>query len=663
MALQSHYIPAYKAVTDYLSEHGGFQPDRGHQNYFGLYRDGVLITARLSKPTSRNQHNTVTVEIYCDSEDQYACFFSFLNALSSNEVHHRFSDAKCHYTHISQLLEQRSKAIKIERRFVVPDELDALSETCQWLVKSYKEWAGRPCTRYPVKETSSGFSGEQLAQLVEEVGIPEAKMQEYLQRGVAGITHPEKRDGELYAALWFDQSVIPELPDSLEWGEQWKPTEVYRTPPAFAEKEPKTRYWLLVANPQYWSFFHMAEGEEESYSVYTEKGNPRQVPANFGLVAPGEKIVCYEAYPTMQVVALGEITEGSDGQKITFRKTENLLEPLKRELLMAQPSLTKLFGNLHGSLHELAERQYLLIERMAHAEKAQALTKAHNRIIFGAPGTGKSYLLNADAASVAEVNRERVTFHPEYSYYDFVGSYKPVMRDGKICYAFVPGPFARMLKRALNNRSENYLLLIEEINRARVASVFGDIFQLLDRNDSGASMYDIAPSEELREYLFGDQASAEARVYIPSNLYIWATMNSADQGVYPMDTAFKRRWSFEYVGIDEGAAYVQGEWREDWKLLRARVNGLLRDAGINEDKLMGAFFLNSKELAEKEYFIAAVKSKVLMYLFEDAAKHKRSAVFADSRSYSELVQAFANAYHAGGMQTALDKVFCRPAEQ
>ena len=130
-----------------------------------------------------------------------------------------------------------------------------------------------------------------------------------------------------------------------------------------------------------------------------------------------------------------------------------------------------------------------------------------------------------------------------------------------------------------------------------------------------------------------------------------------------MDTAFKRRWSFEYVGIDEGAAYVKGEWREDWKLLRARVNALLSAAGINEDKLMGAFFLNSKELADKEYFMAAVKSKVLMYLFEDAAKHKRSAVFVGSPNYSGLVQAFADAYQAGGMQTALDKVFCRLVEQ
>lgn len=663
MALQSHYVSVHKEITDYLSEHGGFQSDRGHQNYFSLYKDGVEITARLFKPTSRNQRNTVTVEIYCDSEDQYACFFSFLNALSSGEVLYRFSEAKCLYTDISQLLELKSKAIKIERRFVVPDDFAALSETCEWLVNSYKKWSGRPCSRRMVKETTSGFSGGQLAQLVEEVGISLDKMQEYLQRGLVGITHPEKKDGELYAALWFDESVIPELPATLEWGALWKPANLYRKPPVFAEKGAETRYWLLVANPQYWSFFHLAEGEENSYSVYTEKGNPRQIPVNFGLVAPGEKIVCYEAYPTMQVVALGEITAGSDGKNIVFRKTENLQEPISREQLMALPSLTKLFSNLHGSLHGLTESQYQLIERMAHAKKAQVLTKAHNRIISGAPGTGKSYLLNKDAALVAAENRERVTFHPEYSYYDFVGSYKPVMRAGKIGYAFVPGPFARMLKRALNNRSENYLLVIEEINRARAASVFGDVFQLLDRDDSGASMYDIAPSEELKEYLFGAQSSADARVRIPANLYIWATMNSADQGVYPMDTAFKRRWSFEYMGIDSRVEAVQGERAEEWKALRKRVNALLSAAGVNEDKLMGPFFLNSKELADREYFISAVKSKVLMYLFEDAAKHKRRAVFVGTPNYSELVQTFDKTYRAADMDSALNMIFCPTANQ
>ena len=117
------------------------------------------------------------------------------------------------------------------------------------------------------------------------------------------------------------------------------------------------------------------------------------------------------------------------------------------------------------------------------------------------------------------------------------------------------------------------------------------------------------------------------------------------------------------MGINEGADKVKGAWAEDWKRLRERVNALLSAAGINEDKHLGPFFLNSKELSDREYFISAVKSKVLMYLFEDAAKHKRSVVFADNLSYSGLVQAFENAYLAGDMTTAQDKIFLPTANQ
>ena len=112
------------------------------------------------------------------------------------------------------------------------------------------------------------------------------------------------------------------------------------------------------------------------------------------------------------------------------------------------------------------------------------------------------------------------------------------------------------------------------------------------------------------------------------------------------------------MGINEGADKVKGAWGEDWKSLRERVNALLSAAGINEDKHMGPFFLNSKELSDREYFISAVKSKVLMYLFEDAAKHKRGVVFADIKNYSELVQAFEATYRADSMEIALNKVFC-----
>lgn len=192
-----------------------------------------------------------------------------------------------------------------------------------------------------------------------------------------------------------------------------------------------------------------------------------------------------------------------------------------------------------------------------------------NRIVFGAPGTGKSYELKEDCEDLLKNTNgsyERVTFHPDYSYSQFVGTYKPVMgTDEKIRYDFVPGPFMRVYVEALKSgRTENpqpHLLLIEEINRAKVAAVFGDVFQLLDRDDDGVSEYEIQASEDIRKYLakqLGGTPDNYQKIRIPNNMFIWSTMNSADQGVFPMDTAFKRRWNFEYLGINKNEEKISG---------------------------------------------------------------------------------------------------------
>ena len=297
-----------------------------------------------------------------------------------------------------------------------------------------------------------------------------------------------------------------------------------------------------------------------------------------------------------------------------------------------------------------------------------------NRIVFGAPGTGKSYKLKADCEemmSSSDGSFERVTFHPEYSYSQFVGTYKPVMgEDGEtIKYNYVPGPFMRMYVEALKSgRTENpqpHLLLIEEINRAKVAAVFGDVFQLLDRDDDGVSEYDIQASEDIKKYLakeLGGSPENYNRIRIPNNMFIWATMNSADQGVFPMDTAFKRRWNFEYLGIDENAEKIadigkiilegSGETIE-WNRLRKAINAKMSSSEfkINEDKLMGPFFLSKKAIASnengmiinKKAFIDAFKSKVIMYLYEDAVKQGKHRFFdgcPDTGKYSAVCDAF-----------------------
>lgn len=296
-----------------------------------------------------------------------------------------------------------------------------------------------------------------------------------------------------------------------------------------------------------------------------------------------------------------------------------------------------------------------------------------NRIVFGAPGTGKSYGLKDDCEKLMEDTTgtyERVTFHPDYTYSQFVGTYKPVMDEygNSIRYDFVPGPFMRVyveaLKSGRTDTPQPHLLLIEEINRAKVAAVFGDVFQLLDRDDDGVSEYEIQASEDIRRYLakeLGGNADNYKKIRIPNNMFIWATMNSADQGVFPMDTAFKRRWNFEYLGINENEEKIKGIGKImlpgcdepiEWNTLRKAINDKMSssDFKINEDKLMGPFFLSKKVIASDENgmiidtdrFIDAFKSKVIMYLYEDAVKQGKHRFFegCDSSKYSSVCEAF-----------------------
>lgn len=345
-------------------------------------------------------------------------------------------------------------------------------------------------------------------------------------------------------------------------------------------------------------------------------------------------------------------------------------------------------------------------------KKSTEIHLSRNLIFFGAPGTGKSYELNKLAVRTKDNpegifpkdNVRRVTFYPDYTYSQFVGGCKPYIEPkidqksparaikyepGSIEYQYVPGPFIDTYVDAIGHPGQCYLLIVEEINRANPAAVFGDVFQLLDRKDNGESEYSVVTSEDLRWYLFKYWKSylnelkpderngilyslddSEAKVLassisLPSNMFIWATMNSADQGVLPMDTAFKRRWDFRYMGIDEGEdatpAVLDGEklsertvaiagGRVVWNKLRKAINMLLLDCGVNEDKLLGPFFLSPESLNDevdeatgKTRFTSAFEDKVLLYLYEDAGKMRRGDIFWNKeRTFAEVREKFEN---------------------
>jgi hypothetical protein len=289
-----------------------------------------------------------------------------------------------------------------------------------------------------------------------------------------------------------------------------------------------------------------------------------------------------------------------------------------------------------------------------------------NLIIYGAPGTGKSHYVNEQFPT----NRRRVTFHPEYTYQDFIGSYKPVpvyKREGVgqindnngepfskgeplIDYRFVPGPFTLSLSEALRHEDRMYTLIIEELNRANASAVFGDLFQLLDREEDGNSTYSVT-NIEIANYLRSiegiQKESDDNEIKIPFNLNIVATMNSADQGVFVMDSAFKRRWNFEYRPIDiqnsehKNELIPYGNQYVRWGNFIGTINELLstNEIRINEDKHIGPYFIKPSDLEEKsdEQKKELIASKLLIYLWDDVIRHKRAYFFENPTTFSDLV--------------------------
>lgn len=267
--------------------------------------------------------------------------------------------------------------------------------------------------------------------------------------------------------------------------------------------------------------------------------------------------------------------------------------------------------------------------------------KAINKIYYGAPGTGKSHRINKITEYYC---RYTTVFHPDTQYSDFVGALKPVMIDSngakKISYEFRPGPFTKALIEALNDTSKHVFLVIEELNRAPAAAVFGEIFQLLDRDMNGESQYKIEASDpdmllHIKENLKEPDKFNE--LYLPSNLSILATMNSSDQSVMPMDTAFKRRWLFEYLPIDftqAGNGNFKLTFADDsklevpWKVFAEIVNHTLSSLQVPEDRLLGHRFVSDEELTNIEEANNTLKGKILVYLWDDVLRHgKRDEIF------------------------------------
>lgn len=272
------------------------------------------------------------------------------------------------------------------------------------------------------------------------------------------------------------------------------------------------------------------------------------------------------------------------------------------------------------------------------------------QIFYGAPGTGKSHTIKKVTDGIDSKFVIRTTFHPDSDYSTFVGAYKPKMEilprynpqtgeqmgvEKRIVYAYTPQAFLKAYTTAWKTPEQAVYLIIEEINRGNCAQIFGDLFQLLDRGDNGQSCYPIKADQDMQMHLmeaFADYPSLPENIQsgeelvLPSNLYVWATMNTSDQSLFPIDSAFKRRWEWKYIpitqGKDEGkllqwsieAEGVKYDW---WSFLEV-MNKRIGDTTSSEDKKLGFFFCK----ADEQGIISADKfvSKVLFYLWNDVFK-------------------------------------------
>lgn len=271
---------------------------------------------------------------------------------------------------------------------------------------------------------------------------------------------------------------------------------------------------------------------------------------------------------------------------------------------------------------------FFFFDSGADGEAAKNNGTTVQTIYYGCPGTGKSHQVKVLTEGLkggktikfedGTTNVFRTTFHPDYDYATFVGCYKPVKEDGVLDYKFVPQVFTNAYVAAKKHPDTPIYLIIEEINRGNCAQIFGDLFQLLDRTN-GESDYEIKPDAELAKYLASEGVSSES-LKLPKNLHIYASMNTSDQSLFPMDSAFKRRWAMEYLPIDykHGKAMkftitVDGI-KYPWIGFLQMVNEMILNATDSEDKQMGEFFIKSS-VSEKEFI-----NKVMFYLWNDVCK-------------------------------------------
>ncbi len=355
-----------------------------------------------------------------------------------------------------------------------------------------------------------------------------------------------------------------------------------------------------------------------------------------------------------------------------------------RDILSGHSDIDKFEYGYASTLWQMAK----MLEACGDKEQFSDASLAYQQIFYGAPGTGKSHKIKERLQGVPTENIFRTTFHPDSDYSTFVGAYKPTMKrqyryEGKVKatyyedddlagskkgepviekvieYSFVPQAFLNAYIRAYQT-DENVYLIIEEINRGNCAQIFGDLFQLLDRDANGVSEYAIKADADLRAFVEerlgeGSPGIKDGELSLPSNLYIWATMNTSDQSLFPIDSAFKRRWDWEYAPIAKGNDNgVELNWeiaidseKYDWWTFIETINKHIFGTTNSEDKQLGFFFCKAKNnIIDAETFVG----KVIFYLWNDVFKDYGfdGSIFADKDDMANPKLSFDKFYLPNG---------------
>ena len=429
------------------------------------------------------------------------------------------------------------------------------------------------------------------------------------------------------------------------------------------------KYYILKINGSSVSFSYATAGCEIVCSMESEDGS------NLCDFYDGDHVLVYKDEPintcTMSLIAKGENKFIKELEVANGANINSFSDEIKSKI-----------HNQNGILVEITDKEYNeifleMINSLSVSKKVKtpSLDYPLQKIYFGAPGTGKSHEINM---LCAKHENYRTTFHPDTDYASFVGSYKPITElvprytymgaqaiavkdeegkpiiDTKISYRYVFQSFLKAYvaawKEQMNEVPKPVFLIIEEINRGNCAQIFGDIFQLLDRNAAGFSDYPIVADDDLakelkREFAELSIVNSEGinnlyeggkdvvgsvlkgeKLLLPNNMFIWATMNTSDQSLFPIDSAFKRRWDWKYVKIKDAdekykISFSNGH-EYDWWAFVDTINKRIEGGEIQqEDKTLGYFFVKAKEQSDKKIITAeAFLSKVIFYLYNDVFK-------------------------------------------